>query len=222
MYGLLSIWLRFNWKSNYISVVWLGNGTIHNHFRFRMPVNFSDIYTHAQLLLAHIEMQMFAHHTKWIKWKIRNIPSPRPRKKKTSNASSPSNRTFEELAILPNGTVNEAYRPLTISMYHLHMHRWLEVFSRDQLLVVNGDRLIEDPVSQLRRIETFLGMYHFYHFAHLLNYNIDLAISRRIVCDNKHYAIRESCIRFTFQCNKSDKMYASRWLMNKNELEHSI
>lgn len=68
-------------------------------------------------------------------------------------------RTFEELAILPNGTVNEAYRPLTISMYHLHMHRWLEVFSREQLLVVNGDQLIEDPVSQLRRIETFLGMY---------------------------------------------------------------
>lgn len=42
-------------------------------------------------------------------------------------------------------------------MYHLHLHRWLEVFSREQLLVVNGDQLIEDPVSQLRRIETFLG-----------------------------------------------------------------
>lgn len=73
------------------------------------------------------------------------------------------NRTFEELAILPNGTVNETYRPLTISMYHLHMHRWLEVFSREQLLVVNGDQLIEDPVSQLRRIETFLGMYSMLH-----------------------------------------------------------
>lgn len=55
--------------------------------------------------------------------------------------------------------MNEAYRPLSISMYHLHMHRWLEVFSREQLLVVNGDRLIDDPLSQLRRIETFLGTY---------------------------------------------------------------
>ncbi|XP_031629984.1 heparan sulfate glucosamine 3-O-sulfotransferase 5 [Contarinia nasturtii] len=73
---------------------------------------------------------------------------------------SAASKTFEELAILPNGTVNEAYRPLTISMYHLHMHRWLEVFSREQLLVVNGDQLIEDPVSQLRRIETFLGIEH--------------------------------------------------------------
>lgn len=74
-----------------------------------------------------------------------------------------SSRTFEDLAILPNGTVNEAYRPLSISMYHLHMHRWLEVFSREQLLVVNGDRLIDDPLSQLRRIETFLGMYSLFY-----------------------------------------------------------
>jgi hypothetical protein len=66
-------------------------------------------------------------------------------------------RTFEELAILPNGTVNEAYRPLVISMYHLHVNRWLEVFPREQLLVVNGDQLIEDPVAQIKRIESFLG-----------------------------------------------------------------
>lgn len=77
----------------------------------------------------------------------------------THHIALTSIRTFEELAILPNGTVNEAYRPLSISMYHLHMNRWLEVFSREQILVVNGDRLIDDPLSQLRRIETFLGMY---------------------------------------------------------------
>lgn len=72
-------------------------------------------------------------------------------------SSSSSSRSFEELAIFPNGTVNEAYRPLSISMYHVHLHRWLEVFPREQLLVVNGDRLIEDPLSQLKRIEAFLG-----------------------------------------------------------------
>lgn len=66
-------------------------------------------------------------------------------------------RNFEELAILPNGTVNELYRPLTLSMYHLHVHRWLEVFPREQILIVNGDQLIEDPISQVRRIESFLG-----------------------------------------------------------------
>ncbi|XP_075168045.1 heparan sulfate 3-O sulfotransferase-A isoform X2 [Haematobia irritans] len=69
-------------------------------------------------------------------------------------------KSFEELAIFPNGTVNESYRPLTISMYHLHLHRWLEVFPREQILIVNGDRLIDDPVSQLKKIETFLGIEH--------------------------------------------------------------
>ncbi|XP_067632709.1 uncharacterized protein Hs3st-A [Eurosta solidaginis] len=75
-------------------------------------------------------------------------------------AAQIASKTFEELAIFPNGTVNESYRPLTISLYHLHLHRWLEVFPREQLLVVNGDRLIEDPVSQLKRIEMFLGIEH--------------------------------------------------------------
>ncbi|XP_049540799.1 heparan sulfate glucosamine 3-O-sulfotransferase 5 [Anopheles darlingi] len=76
----------------------------------------------------------------------------------TLSSTSPLSKSFEELAIMPNGTVNEAYRPLAISQYHVHMHRWLEVFSREQLLVVNGDQLIDDPVSQLRRIEDFLGI----------------------------------------------------------------
>ncbi|XP_043474666.1 heparan sulfate glucosamine 3-O-sulfotransferase 5 [Leptopilina heterotoma] len=67
-------------------------------------------------------------------------------------------RTFEELVIRPDGSINEFYRPIAISLYHNYMHRWLEVFSRDQMLVVNGDRLIEDPVPQLRRIESFLGL----------------------------------------------------------------
>lgn len=67
-------------------------------------------------------------------------------------------RSFEELVIRPDGTINESYRPIAISLYHNYMHRWLEVFSREQILVVNGDQLIEDPVPQLRRIENFLGI----------------------------------------------------------------
>ncbi|KAK2588024.1 hypothetical protein KPH14_004098 [Odynerus spinipes] len=67
-------------------------------------------------------------------------------------------RSFEELVIRPDGTINESYRPVAISLYHTFMHRWLEVFSREQILVVNGDQLIEDPVPQLRKIESFLGL----------------------------------------------------------------
>ncbi|CAO1421183.1 unnamed protein product [Diamesa hyperborea] len=75
-----------------------------------------------------------------------------------SQQASPVSRTFEELSILPNGTVNMLYRPLVLSMYHQYVLRWLELFPREQLLIVNGDQLIEDPLSQIRRIEDFLGI----------------------------------------------------------------
>ncbi|KAJ4445600.1 hypothetical protein ANN_12282 [Periplaneta americana] len=67
-------------------------------------------------------------------------------------------RSFEQLALRTDGSVNLAYRPLAISLYHTFLHRWLEVFRRPQILVVNGDLLIEDPVPQLHRIEHFLGL----------------------------------------------------------------
>lgn len=57
-------------------------------------------------------------------------------------------------------TVRFCRRPIAISLYHAYLHRWLEVFPREQILVVNGDLLIEDPVPQLRRIEKFLGLEH--------------------------------------------------------------
>ncbi|KAJ3643622.1 hypothetical protein Zmor_026323 [Zophobas morio] len=71
---------------------------------------------------------------------------------------TPPPKSFESLSLFPNGSINEAYRPLAISIYHNYLHRWLEVFSREQILVVNGDLLIEDPVPQIQKIERFLGL----------------------------------------------------------------
>ncbi|CAH0406421.1 unnamed protein product [Chilo suppressalis] len=72
----------------------------------------------------------------------------------------PVPKPFVYLAISPDGSIDVAYRPIAISLYHAYLHRWLEVFPREQILVVNGDLLIEDPVPQLRRIEKFLGLEH--------------------------------------------------------------
>lgn len=66
----------------------------------------------------------------------------------TTPATPP--KAFEQLALLPNGSINEHYRPLAISVYHNYLHRWLEAFPREQILVINGDLLIEDPVPQLQ------------------------------------------------------------------------
>lgn len=46
---------------------------------------------------------------------------------------------------------------LFLYRFFLFTVRWLELFPREQLLLVNGDQLIEDPLSQIRRIEDFLG-----------------------------------------------------------------
>lgn len=75
----------------------------------------------------------------------------------TALSSGPP-KSFEQLALHADGSVNAFYRPIAVSVYHWYIHRWLEVFSRQQLLIVNGDRLIEDPVSELQRIEQFLEL----------------------------------------------------------------
>ncbi|XP_065219933.1 heparan sulfate glucosamine 3-O-sulfotransferase 1 [Planococcus citri] len=67
-------------------------------------------------------------------------------------------KSFEELAIKPDGEVNASYRPIAISIYHTYMLQWLEVFPRNQMLIVSGDRLIEDPISEVQKIESFLGL----------------------------------------------------------------
>ncbi|KAI5716933.1 hypothetical protein M8J76_014802 [Diaphorina citri] len=54
-------------------------------------------------------------------------------------------KRFEQLALRENGEINENYRPIA-------------VFPKEQILIVNGDRLIEDPVPELQRIERFLNL----------------------------------------------------------------
>lgn len=86
------------------------------------------------------------------------VPPDKTSTTTTTTMTTPKSTSFEELTLKADGTINESYRPIAVSLYHTYMHRWLEVFSREQILVVNGDRLIEDPFPQLRRIERFLGL----------------------------------------------------------------
>ncbi|XP_070397540.1 heparan sulfate glucosamine 3-O-sulfotransferase 1-like [Dermacentor albipictus] len=65
---------------------------------------------------------------------------------------------FERLILLPDGAVNAEYRPVRTSMYAVHVRRWLSHFPRRQLHVVDGDRLVRDPLRELRRVEAFLAL----------------------------------------------------------------
>lgn len=66
--------------------------------------------------------------------------------------------TFEELVFRSSGAVNERYSPVSISMYDIHFQKWLKHFSLEQIHIVDGDALIENPIPELQKAEKFLGV----------------------------------------------------------------
>ncbi|GFR77452.1 sulfotransferase [Elysia marginata] len=70
---------------------------------------------------------------------------------------------FTRFAINPkSGTVNTKYQAIYVSTYHIHVARWLEFFPLKQIHIVDGDRLISEPLDEIRKVETFLGLSPFY------------------------------------------------------------
>lgn len=77
------------------------------------------------------------------------------------NKSTSTPIPFESMAIdHRKNRVNLEYKALRISIYHQHISRWLQWFPRSQLLVLDGEALIKNPLSQISRAETFLGLKH--------------------------------------------------------------
>jgi len=54
--------------------------------------------------------------------------------------------------------VDASYPPVARSLYHLHMARWLQLFPASQIHVVDGDKFIQAPWTELVKLETFLGL----------------------------------------------------------------
>eukprot|EP00090_Calanus_glacialis_P011480 TRINITY_DN19879_c0_g1_i1.p1 TRINITY_DN19879_c0_g1~~TRINITY_DN19879_c0_g1_i1.p1 ORF type:complete len:318 (-),score=60.56 TRINITY_DN19879_c0_g1_i1:235-1188(-) len=67
-------------------------------------------------------------------------------------------RTFDETIIRSDGTVNVDYYGVDTGLYSSHLERWYQHFPREQIHVVNGDRLIKTPWREISKIETFLGL----------------------------------------------------------------
>uniref|UniRef100_A0A2P2ICN7 Heparan sulfate glucosamine 3-O-sulfotransferase 5 n=1 Tax=Hirondellea gigas TaxID=1518452 RepID=A0A2P2ICN7_9CRUS len=67
-------------------------------------------------------------------------------------------KPFHKLVMLPNGEINDRYNAVQISQYVVHILRWLRVFPRNQLHIVDGDKLIHNPYPEMRKIEKFLNL----------------------------------------------------------------
>ena len=70
-------------------------------------------------------------------------------------------KSFEDLVIDPlTGGINLGYKAVQISMYHHHYRRWKATFPASQIHIVDGDKLIQNPVVELAKVESFLGIQH--------------------------------------------------------------
>ena len=70
------------------------------------------------------------------------------------------NTTFEDVA-LKNGVVNEGFDGTRAATYDVKFEEWLQYFDRQQIHVIDGDRLKTDPYYEIRRMESFLGVDHY-------------------------------------------------------------
>ncbi|XP_062874031.1 heparan sulfate (glucosamine) 3-O-sulfotransferase 1-like 2 [Trichomycterus rosablanca] len=68
-----------------------------------------------------------------------------------------SYQPLEEL-LLRQGHININYKALQRSLYHQHLARWLKLFPKEQIHIVDGEALIRDPFPELQKAEKFLEL----------------------------------------------------------------
>jgi [heparan sulfate]-glucosamine 3-sulfotransferase 5 len=78
--------------------------------------------------------------------------------------------SFEDTVLTPDGSVDVTYKPIRVSLYYKHLTHWLSLFPRHQVMIVDGDTLVTDPVEELAKVETFLGLDHRINGSHF-HYN---------------------------------------------------
>ncbi|XP_052430417.1 heparan sulfate glucosamine 3-O-sulfotransferase 1-like [Carassius gibelio] len=66
-------------------------------------------------------------------------------------------QTLETL-LMHRGELDLHYKALNRSLYHLHMRRWLQLFPRSHIHLVDGDALIRNPLPEMKKVEEFLHL----------------------------------------------------------------
>ncbi|XP_030622072.1 heparan sulfate glucosamine 3-O-sulfotransferase 1 [Chanos chanos] len=63
-----------------------------------------------------------------------------------------------ESLLLRDGELNLDYKALNRSLYYVHMQNWLRHFPLERIHLVDGDALIRDPLSEMKKVEEFLDL----------------------------------------------------------------
>lgn len=67
---------------------------------------------------------------------------------------------FEKLVMNRHERIKSDYNAIQRSIYYKHLKKWLRFFPLEQFLFINSENFVFDPVSELKRVETFLGIEH--------------------------------------------------------------
>ena len=65
---------------------------------------------------------------------------------------------LEDFLFTENGNINIGYQPLQRSIYHYHLVRWMRYFPLSQIHIVDGDKFIKEPWTELMALEKFLEL----------------------------------------------------------------
>lgn len=74
--------------------------------------------------------------------------------------------SFENSVLDLNGDIKSWNGLINIGLYSNHLRRWLDVFPRQQILVLDSDTLTHDPLKAFRLIEQFLDLSPFFRPEH--------------------------------------------------------
>lgn len=66
--------------------------------------------------------------------------------------------SFENVVFTASGEVRNATRVISDSLYDIHYKKWLQYFDSHQILVVDGDELIKNPLNELLKVESYLNV----------------------------------------------------------------
>ncbi|CAL4075779.1 unnamed protein product, partial [Meganyctiphanes norvegica] len=65
---------------------------------------------------------------------------------------------FSHEIFTPDGKVDKGNFIVRPSFYGLHMINWLKVFKQEQILILDGERFLLDPLTEVIKVEKFLNL----------------------------------------------------------------
>ena len=57
-----------------------------------------------------------------------------------------------------HNNINENNPVIKAGYYYLHLSKWYKCFPKEQILVIDGDRLRKDPAAEIKNVQKFLGL----------------------------------------------------------------